>query len=176
MPSPNTTRSTWATTLPQTTQSGYESPSLLFGTRRKREYYCQQPLPGHVIKRSRPMERDTEQRRAIRGVFTEVDRPLAPSEVLEASKRYVPTMGMATVYRNLKLLIEDGWLSSVELPGEPDRYERAGKGHHHHFVCQDCEQAFDIEACATDVGSMVPEGFEVTSHHLTLYGVCAGCA
>jgi Fur family ferric uptake transcriptional regulator len=122
------------------------------------------------------MERDTQQRRAIRQVFVEIDRPMTPTEVLESAKRYVATMGMATVYRNLKLLTGEGWLSSVELPGEPDRYERAGKGHHHHFICTSCEQAFDVEACATDVRSMVPRGFEVTSHHMTLYGACADCS
>lgn len=121
------------------------------------------------------MERDTQQRRAIRRVFSEIDRPLAPGEVLVEARRYVASMGMATVYRNLKLLTEDGWLSSVELPGEPDRYERAGKGHHHHFVCEACEQAFDVDGCATDVRSMVPQGFRVTSHHMTLYGLCASC-
>lgn len=121
------------------------------------------------------MERDTQQRRAIRRVFSEMDRPLAPAEVLEAAREHVESMGMATVYRNLKLLTEDGWLSSVELPGEPDRYERAGKGHHHHFVCETCEQAFDVDGCATDLGAMVPAGFRITSHHMTLYGVCATC-
>ncbi len=122
------------------------------------------------------MERDTQQRRAIRRIFAEIDRPLAPTEVLDAAQRYVPTIGMATVYRHLKLLTRDAWLSSVELPGEPDRYERAGKGHHHHFVCESCEQAFDVEPCRTDLGAMVPTGFEVTSHHMTLYGVCAACS
>lgn len=122
------------------------------------------------------MERDTEQRRAIRRIFGEIDRPLTPTEVLEAARTYVASMGLATVYRNLKLLKDEGWLSSVELPGEPDRYERSGKGHHHHFICRSCEQAFDIEGCATDVAAMVPKGFEVTSHHMTLYGACPQCA
>ncbi len=36
-------------------------------------------------------------------------------------------MGMATVYRNLKALVEAGQLVPVQISGEPPRYERMGK-------------------------------------------------
>ena len=72
------------------------------------------------------MQRDTRQRRAIRAVFQDSARPLSPEEVLQAAQAEAPTLGLATVYRNLKGLVEEGWLVPVALPGAAPRYEPAG--------------------------------------------------
>ena len=121
------------------------------------------------------MQRDTRQRRAIRAVFTRERRPLSTDEVLVAGKSLVPSLGIATVYRNIKTLVSDGWLHTVEVPGEPARYEQSGRPHHHHFICRECEQAFDVEACPQDVERLAPEGFVVESHEVVLYGRCPRC-
>ena len=42
-------------------------------------------------------------------------------------------LGIATVYRNIRSLTEEGELSEVKLPGENPRFELAGHQHHHHF-------------------------------------------
>lgn len=121
------------------------------------------------------MERDTRQRRAIREVFSRERRPLSTEEVLAAGQGLVPSLGIATVYRNIKTLLGEGWLHLVELPGEPPRYEQGGRPHHHHFICRECEQAYDVEACPEDVERMAPAGFLVESHEFVLYGRCPGC-
>ena len=121
------------------------------------------------------MERDTKQRRAIREIFTRERRPLSTDEVLAASRTLVPSLGIATVYRNIKSLADEGWLHSVELPGEPARYERCGKPHHHHFMCRECGFAFDVAACPEDIERLAPPGFVVDAHELVLYGHCPGC-
>lgn len=122
------------------------------------------------------MERDTSQRRAIRRIFEEVGRPLSPQEVLEAAQSHAASLGIATVYRNLKALVEAGWLVPVGLPGEPDRYEMAGKDHHHHFRCRSCERVYEVESCPGNIHNMVPAGFLLEDHEVVLYGVCASCA
>jgi Fur family transcriptional regulator, ferric uptake regulator len=122
------------------------------------------------------MERDTRQRRAIRAVLEAADRPLSPKEVLGASKRRVRTLGLATVYRTLNAMVGDGALVEVELPGESPRYELSGKHHHHHFVCEQCNRAFEVDACPGDMAGLVPAGFELTRHEVVLYGACADCA
>ncbi len=121
------------------------------------------------------MERDTKQRRAIREVFTREHRPLSTDEVLASGQDLVPSLGIATVYRNIKALLSEGWLHPVELPGEPARYEQSGRPHHHHFICRTCQQAFDVEACPKDVEHLAPAGFRVEDHELVLYGRCPGC-
>src|SRR5258707_177577 len=81
----------------------------------------------------RPMERSTRQRSSIRTVMEEAGRPLLPAEILGAAQREVPAIGLATVYRNIKQLMEAGEVQAVDLPGEATRYELSGRAHHHHF-------------------------------------------
>ena len=121
------------------------------------------------------MDRNTRQRQAIRHVLAEADRPLGPQEILEASQMYAPGLGIATVYRTLKNLTNEGWLVSVELPGEPARYEIAGKAHHHHFRCRTCDRVYEINGCLSNLTQLTPRGFRLESHEVVLYGVCTTC-
>lgn len=121
-----------------------------------------------------PARRSTRQNHAIRAVLAAAGRPLLPTEILLAAQVAVPSLGLATVYRNIKQLMEDGDVHIVELPGDPPRYELAGK-HHHHFHCQGCDRVFDIHACPGDLQTLAPRGFTVADHDLTLYGTCPEC-
>jgi Fur family ferric uptake transcriptional regulator len=121
------------------------------------------------------MERNTRQRQIIRQVFAEADRPLGPQEVLQAGQAHAPKLGIATVYRTLKGLIEDGWLVQVALPGEPSRYEIAGKEHHHHFRCRSCDRVFEIAGCFANMKWLTPSGFQLEDHEVVLYGTCDAC-
>jgi Fur family transcriptional regulator, ferric uptake regulator len=122
------------------------------------------------------MQRETKQRKAMREALEAAGHPLSPLEVLESASRQVGSLGIATVYRNLKAFQEEGWIVSVELPGEPPRYEMSGKGHHHHFHCRKCDRVFEVEGCPGNLASVTPEGFELESHQFVLYGRCEGCA
>lgn len=97
-------------------------------------------------------------------------------EVLERAQLEVPGMGLATIYRNLKSLVEAEELQVVQLPGENPRYERVGHSHHHHFQCRSCNRVFDVHACPGNLAKLAPEGFSVEDHELTLYGRCADCS
>lgn len=91
------------------------------------------------------------------------------------AQREVPALGLATVYRNLKALVDADEVHVVQLPGENPRYEPADSGHHHHFQCQACGRVFDVHACPGDLQRLAPPGFEVKGHELTLYGRCREC-
>jgi len=120
--------------------------------------------------------RNTRQRRAIREAFALADRPLNPNEVLELAGTDQQGVGIATVYRNIKALVEEGWLTTVELPGESARYELAGKAHHHHFHCKACGKVFELAGCLTGFKTLAPPGFQVTGHEVLLYGTCQTCS
>ena len=121
------------------------------------------------------MERNTRQRTAIRSALQRAHRPLLPQEVLAAAQAQEPRLGLATVYRNLKALVAEGELCTVELPGENPRFEIAGRQHHHHFQCMACQRVFDVHACPGDLSRLAPPGFTVQDHELTLYGRCSDC-
>jgi Fur family ferric uptake transcriptional regulator len=122
------------------------------------------------------MERSTRQRSAIRTAVDNAGRPLLAQEVLEQAQQEVPGIGLATIYRNLKSLVEAEELKVVQLPGENPRYERVGHSHHHHFQCRQCNRVFDVHACPGNLAKLAPEGFSVEDHELTLYGRCADCS
>ena len=122
------------------------------------------------------MQRDTRQRRAIVKTVGEAGRPLGPQEILERAQRYVPRLGIATVYRTIRGLVESGTFRVVKLPGAADRYETAGKHHHHHFHCRDCDGVFELDSCTDDFRELAPSGFKLDHHEVTLYGLCPSCA
>lgn len=119
--------------------------------------------------------RNTRQKDAIRAAFVETDRPLSPDEVLSYAKRSVEDLSIATVYRNIKNLADEGWIVAVQLPGEPPRYEVSGKEHHHHFLCSDCNKVYELKGCVPGLKPKLPRGFRVAGHDLLLFGVCAAC-
>lgn len=122
------------------------------------------------------MERSTRQREALRNVIEGAQRPLSPQEILDEAQASVPGIGIATVYRNIKLLLDAGEIEVVSLPGENPRYEPAHREHHHHFQCDTCRRVFDVHQCPGDLKGLAPKGFKVHRHELTLYGLCKDCA
>ena len=124
------------------------------------------------------MERITRQRKAIERAFERARRPLAPPELAELARADVPSLGMATVYRTLRQMEAEGLIVPVQLPGEPARYEHRALAdhHHHHFHCTRCDRLFDIAGCPGGLADLAPSGFHVTSHEVTLYGLCRQCA
>ncbi len=122
------------------------------------------------------MQRKTSQRSALLKAFQQSGRPLAPQEALELAGRQARGLGIATVYRNLKSLLEQGTLKLVSLPGESTaHYELCGKAHHHHFHCRSCRQVYEVEGCPGNIEPLVPKGFRLEDHEVVLYGVCATC-
>jgi Fur family transcriptional regulator, ferric uptake regulator len=122
------------------------------------------------------MERNTVQRRAIHKVFEQTGRPMGPPEIFDAAREHAPGLGIATVYRTIKRLLDDGFLQQVELPGEAPRYELKGKGHHHHFRCSACNKVFDLQGCPKEFKSILPKGFSLEGHEIFLFGRCEECA
>lgn len=122
------------------------------------------------------MQRQTSQRAAIELSLREAEHPLSLDELLQTARAHAPGLGIATVYRNLKRLVEEGIVVPVLLPDEPARYEQAGKGHHHHFRCRLCQRVYDVHACMGDLNRLLPAGFRLEAHEILLFGTCSDCA
>ena len=99
----------------------------------------------------------------------------AVTAVLERARPALGVLGLATVYRTLKRLVEDGSVRAITLPGENARYEAAESPHHDHFQCLQCRRVYDIPGCPTDLHRLAPHGFTVEKHDVTLYGKCRVC-
>ncbi len=121
------------------------------------------------------MVRSTQQRKAIYNALCNSGRPLSVAEILEKARDEAAGLGIATVYRGLKALQEEGKIDQVDLPGEPPRWEVPG-GHHHHFLCRTCDRLFEIEACPGNITWEVPQGYVLEEHDILLRGQCDACA
>jgi Fur family ferric uptake transcriptional regulator len=122
-----------------------------------------------------PGERKTRQKQAIRNAFEGSARPLSVEEAFAAAQRDVRGLGMATVYRTIRSLVEGGWLHAIDVPGSGTLYELADKGHHHHFACAPCRRVFELEGCDGDLRVKLPRGFRASGHDVTIFGTCANC-
>lgn len=102
---------------------------------------------------------------------------LTPEEILVEAIKEIPGLGIATVYRNLKLLLESAVVQQLILPDGQSRYELADKKHHHHFQCRGCGKALCLEGCALSAAPSVhlPKGFKVDGHEITYFGLCPQC-
>lgn len=122
-------------------------------------------------------QRKSPQRAAITKVILAADGPLTIDEIYQQAGQLRDGLGIATVYRNVKLLLEAGVIKSVVLPDGDTRYEGSGLGHHHHFRCRICHAVYDIDHCPVSLTQTqkLPGGFIVEGHDLTLYGVCPEC-
>jgi Fur family ferric uptake transcriptional regulator len=122
------------------------------------------------------MKRKTSQRTAIEQAFRLQDRALGIEEILRYGREGVESLNLATVYRNLKLLVEKGWLKQINHPLLGTLYERTGKEHHHHFHCHACNRVFELPGCALNEEEAAPKGFVVENHEVFLFGICPHCA
>ena len=122
--------------------------------------------------------RDTAQQRAIRHVVESAGRPLSVQEIHEFAGDHVPGLGTRTVYRVVSRLLEDGVVAPVTVPGQPDRYESASIAakHHHHFRCESCDRVFDVNGCPGGLSRMIPAGFKLAGHEVSMWGTCKECA
>jgi Fur family ferric uptake transcriptional regulator len=122
------------------------------------------------------MKRKTVQRDAIKEAFLMESRPLRVDEVLQIGRKTVESLNQATVYRNLKTLVESRWLKIIHHPELGVFYERAGKKHHHHFHCHACDRLFDVPGCALQNKSPALPGFVAERHEVFFFGICPSCA
>jgi Fur family ferric uptake transcriptional regulator len=122
------------------------------------------------------MIRKTVQRDAIKEAFQLKDRPIRINEILQLGRKTVESLNQATVYRNLKLLVESGWLKVIHHPKIGVFYEKAEKRHHHHFHCHACDRLFEVPGCALNEKESTPPGFVMERHEIFLFGICPSCS
>jgi Fur family transcriptional regulator, ferric uptake regulator len=121
--------------------------------------------------------RNTKQGESILNVLQNAEGPLAIPEIHARAKQDIANLGLATIYRAVNRLLSENAILEVTLPGEDLRYELRRSHHHHHFRCTQCEKVFELDFCPVQLprGTVLPNGYTVFEHHLTLYGVCQAC-
>ena len=90
----------------------------------------------------------------------------------------MPGIGLATVYRTLKSMVEDGLLDTFITDDGQTLYRRCSSAHHHHIVCKKCGRTSEIQAAAVESWAEQvarEHGFTDIDHMVELVGVCSNC-
>lgn len=88
-----------------------------------------------------------------------------------------PTISRATVYRNLHVLVEEGKIRRLVVPGGADCYDHVPVPHYH-IRCEKCGKMFDVDMdLLPGLDKLVRDahGFEFTGHDLIFRGICPVC-
>lgn len=121
------------------------------------------------------MKRSTKQRKALLDCLKKSMNPLSVEEIHAHLVEEIPAINISTVYRNLKSLIEEQLICSITVVGGGTRYELLNPQHHHHFHCSRCDRVYNVSFCPQEIAKMVPPGFKMTDHSITLNGYCRDC-
>lgn len=88
-----------------------------------------------------------------------------------------PEIGIATVYRNLKLLVETGKIKKIQTPLSIERYD-ADLSEHYHLVCGLCGCVSDVfmeYRKNLDEEAQKLIGAQITGHEVVFSGICKEC-
>lgn len=121
------------------------------------------------------MKRMTKQRTAILKCLKEAGRPLCIEEIFAYAARGIPKINLSTIYRTVNTLIQEGIVDLIELPGDKSCYGIHENKHLHYFLCNGCSKTYFIKKCPQGLLDMVPQGFQLADHSITLYGFCREC-
>jgi Fur family peroxide stress response transcriptional regulator len=91
-------------------------------------------------------------------------------EIYQRVHKKLPRIGLATVYRNLHSLVDEGKIRTLLLDAQGARFDPETSPHDH-FVCERCGRVVDLF-----LSSLAKQGYVVTTHTLTVHGVCQVCA
>ncbi|CAA6828260.1 MAG: Ferric uptake regulation protein [uncultured Sulfurovum sp.] len=99
--------------------------------------------------------------------------------IYEEVVKLYPSLSLATVYKNIILMVENSVLVEVPITGKKSKYELT-KSDHIHLVCTECGEVEDKphNSNADDIfNSMTQqENFSLSKQQINLYGVCVHCS
>ena len=126
-----------------------------------------------------PVRRPTRQRAAVLAALERTDEFVSAQDLHAALRGDGHRIGLATVYRSLQTLTEDGQVDVRRGPEGEALYRRCSTGHHHHLVCRECGRTVEVtsrmvERWATGVAG--DHGFVDAVHTVEIIGTCGGCA
>ena len=123
--------------------------------------------------------RETRQRTAVAAALGELEEFVSAQELHQKLRSEGESVGLATVYRTLQHLTEDGEVDVLRTGDGEAVYRRCSSGHHHHLVCRSCRRTVEVDSGAVERWTRriaEENGFADVDHVLEVFGTCAGCA
>ncbi len=120
----------------------------------------------------------THQRQKIYSALVSRPGHYSPEEIYEQVKQDLPSISLATGYKNLKTFVLAGMLHKVSPHLGLWRID-ANRRPHHHLVCTRCRSITDLpidSLAPVKLRSTIPSGFRVEKFSIDVQGICKSCA
>ena len=130
--------------------------------------------------RSRGLSVTTQRQAIFEALASSREHPSA-EQLHRAVQRKLPSLSLATVYKNLEALRAIGAVADVNPLHQEARYETTlpgtGAGRpHHHLVCVSCKKVRDLLDDGLDGLRIIDaQGFEVQAVRVQAEGLCPDC-
>ena len=117
----------------------------------------------------------TKQREQVFRIVLSAEGHLSAEDLHRKVREENRSIGFATVYRTLRVLVDCGLIEARQFGDGVQRYESAAGDHHDHMICVDCGSVMEfeddeIERLQTEAAAA--RGFEIVSHRLDIYIRC----
>ena len=122
--------------------------------------------------------RITPQREMIVQAIAHSHRHLTAEQIYQQVQAHTHTVNLATVYRTLDLLVEQGLIHRLHLGSGQIVYTSQSHGPHVHLVCRQCGQVTDADSGLISGLSQQIQAdyaFHADLQHISITGLCAGC-
>jgi Fur family transcriptional regulator, ferric uptake regulator len=126
-----------------------------------------------------PQRRETRQRAAVARALNHVTEFVSAQQLHTLLRESGDGVGLATVYRTLQNLAEDGAVDVLRISENEAVYRRCSTGHHHHLVCRVCRRTVEVDSVETERWAhriAAENGFVDVDHVVEVFGTCAACA
>jgi len=125
--------------------------------------------------------RNSSRRNLILEHLQGVDRFLSSQEIHKQLKSRGESLGLATVYRQLEILVDEGQLDSIVSPQGEKLFRHCGvdESHHHHIICRKCGMTRQIEISEVEeMAELAAKRYKFTevTHNLEIFGLCEKCS
>ncbi|GAA1049856.1 Fur family transcriptional regulator [Arthrobacter russicus] len=124
-------------------------------------------------------QRVTKQRLAVSAALDELDDFVSTQELHRILQDRGISVSLATSYRILQSMAEDGAVDVLRNPEGEAVYRRCAVAeHHHHLLCRNCGKAVEIEAPVVEkwaVKMAQENGYTEINHTVEIIGLCPEC-
>jgi len=124
--------------------------------------------------------RETRQRSAVRSALTDLVEFRSAQQLHALLRERGQYVGLATVYRTLQGLADEGEVDVLRTADGESVYRRCSTGHHHHHLtCRRCRRTVEVDSVAVELWARTvaeENGFADVVHVVEVFGTCTACA
>lgn len=99
-------------------------------------------------------------------------------DIAEETRIALGTISRQAVYDTLGLLVEKNLIRRIQPAGSASRYEDRVGDNHHHLICRNCNQMFDVDCAVGSTPCLIASddhSFEIDEAEVIYWGRCPTC-